>query len=221
MEIRPDRQIIDLTHRLDEEATPFPGAPPVKITAHSFRLEPGDGRQRISTSELTTSLHCGTHMDAPFHFFADGRTIDEVPLEACCGPALLLRLPASIHLGRIDADHLSPHDTRIKEASRVIFNTGWHHRWGSSDYFTAHPVITKRAAELLVEQGVRLVGVDTPSVDQAPYESHLALLDNGILIIENLTNLDAITKGVFELCAFPLKIGGRDGSPVRAVALMS
>jgi kynurenine formamidase len=221
MENRSRRKIIDLTHRLDEETTPFPGDPPVKIAVHSIRLEPGDGRQRISASELTTSLHCGTHMDAPFHFFADGRTIDEVPLEACCGPALLLRLPASSHQGRIDADHLSPHGARIKEVARVVINTGWHHRWGSSDYFTAHPVITKRAAELLVEHGVRLVGVDTPSVDQAPYETHLSLLGNGVLIIENLTNLDAITNGVFELCALPLKVGGRDGSPVRAVALMS
>ena len=72
----------------------------------------------------------------------------------------------------------------------------------------------------LLDCGVQLVGVDTPSVDRLPFEAHLALLGHGVLIVENLTNLDAIPADVFQLVALPLKILGRDGSPVRAVALV-
>ena len=64
-----------------------------------------------------------------------------------------------------------------------------------------------------------LIGVDTPSVDRPPFEAHLAILGAGALIVENLTNLDAIGPEVFQLIATPLKILGRDGSPVRAVAI--
>ncbi len=99
-----------------------------------------------------------------------------------------------------------------------MLNTGWHHRWGSADYFTAHPVITGEAAQFLVDCGVMLVGVDTPSVDRAPYPAHLVLLGNDVLIVENLTNLDAIDGDDFEFIALPLAVVGRDGSPVRAAA---
>ena len=76
-------------------------------------------------------------------------------------------------------------------------------------------MITGPAARLLVDCGVQLVGVDTPSVDRSPFEAHLALLGNDVLIVENLTNLDAIPGENFELVAVPLAILGRDGSPVR------
>lgn len=211
---------IDLSHSLDEKTSPFPGDPPVKIKVFDTPSLPGaDGRKKINASQITMSLHCGTHMDAPFHFFTDGKTIDQVPLESCVGPAFHLRLPKSIQLGQIDVEDLAPHAAKIQETTRVILNTGWHHRWGSSEYFSEHPVLTQRAAEFLVNQGVRLVGVDTPSVDRPPYEAHFALLGNDVLIVENLTNLDPIRGEVFELHAIPLKIGGRDGSPVRAVAV--
>ena len=120
----------------------------------------------------------------------------------------------------IDVEAVAPHAERLRKTRRVVFNTHWHHRWGADDYFTAHPVITGPAAKFLVDCGVVLVGVDTPSVDRPPYPAHLELLGAGLLIVENLTNLDSITGDEFELIALPLAIHGRDGSPVRTVAVL-
>lgn len=214
------RQLIDLSHPLSSGTPAFPGDPPpeIKIFDSTTSKSVGGGRH-LNCSHLAMSLHCGTHMDAPFHFFESGRTIDQVVLDRCIGPALLVRLPHDVHGPAIEARHLTPHAVQIRARGRVIFDTSWHHRWGAENYFTEHPLITGPAAQFLVECGVVLVGVDTPSVDREPFDAHLALLGNDVLIVENLTNLDAIPGDLFDLIALPLAITGRDGSPVRAVAL--
>jgi arylformamidase len=215
------RRIIDLSHPLSPRTPAFPGDPALAITIFdSAATSSSAGERHLNCSHLAMSLHCGTHMDAPFHFFQDRTTIDQVLLDRCIGPALLLRLPFAVHGLSIEAEHLAPHEERLRATRRVVFNTAWHHRWGADDYFSAHPVISGAAARFLVDCGVQLVGVDTPSVDRPPFEAHLALLGNDVLIVENLTNLDAIDGDVFQFIAAPLKIVGRDGSPVRAVAMV-
>ena len=87
-------------------------------------------------------------------------------------------------------------------------------------FFTDFPVITTEAAQFLVDCGTELIGIDTPSIDKAPNESHFIVLGNDTLIIENLTNLNLIEEDVFHLIALPLKITGRDGSPVRVAAVL-
>lgn len=79
--------------------------------------------------------------------------------------------------------------------------------------------MTGDAAEFLVDRGITLIGVDFPSIDRPPFPAHEMLLGNDVLILENLTNLDAVTGPVFQLSAIPLRIIGRDGSPVRAIAI--
>jgi arylformamidase len=214
------RQTIDLSHPLGPETPVFPGDPPLEIRVFDSANNSTAGERHLNCSHLAMSLHCGTHMDAPFHFFQDRATIDRIPLDRCSGPALLVRLPHEQHGLVIDANHLARFEPRLRSTARVVFNTGWHHRWGADDYFTAHPVITGAAARFLVDCGVTLVGVDTPSVDRDPFEAHLALLGHDVLIVENLTNLDAIPGDVFHLVALPLAIIGRDGSPVRAAAIV-
>ncbi len=159
-------------------------------------------------------------MDAPYHFFSNARTIDQVSLEHCIGQSLLVRLDFE-SCPSIELKHLLPYKSRLQDTQRIVFNTSWYHRWGSQGYFTDHPVITGPAAQFLVDCGVVLVGVDTPSVDRDPYAAHLTLLGNDVLIIENLSNLDSIVGDEFRLIATPLAIPGRDGSPVRAVAMQS
>jgi len=212
------QQWIDLSHPLGPETPPFPGDPPVAIRVFDSTTNSTADERHMNCSHLAMSLHCGTHMDAPFHFFQQGATIDRIPLARCAGPALLVRLPHESHGLVIDAQHLTALEPQLRATGRVVFNTGWHHRWGDEDYFMGHPVITGAAARFLVECGVTLVGVDTPSVDRDPYEAHLALLGGDVLIVENLTKLDAIPGDVFQLVALPLAIVGRDGSPVRAAA---
>jgi len=215
------KHIIDLSHALSSATPAFPGDPSLEIKIlDSTEAQSVAGERHLNSSHLSMGLHCGTHMDAPFHFFGEGPTIDQVLLERCMGPALVIRLPSTEHGPTIDRKHLVRYETGLREATRVILNTGWHHRWGMDNYFSEHPVITGEAAQFLVDCGVQLIGVDTPSVDRAPYPAHLVFLGNGVLIVENLTNLDAINADTFELIATPLKIAGRDGSPVRAVAIM-
>lgn len=211
--------IVDLSHPLGPQTAAFPGDPPPAIQILDTATNPtSDQKRHMNCSAIATSLHCGTHMDAPFHFFPDGRRIDQVPLDRCVGPTLLVRLPFETHAS-IGREHLEPYESQLREARRIVINTRWHHRWGAADYFTQHPVITEAAARFLVECGTLLVGVDIPSVDQDPYAAHLELLGNDVLIVENLTNLDAVVGDVFHLIATPLAISGRDGSPVRAVAV--
>jgi kynurenine formamidase len=211
---------VDLSHPLSEATPPFPGDPPVEITVLDATLASDDQpREHLNCSRLTACVHCGTHMDAPFHFFANGATIDQVSLSTCCGPALLINLQGCLAPHAvIDAGDLQRWRNEMKVIPRIILYTGWYGHWNQPDYFDAHPVLTRAAARLVVESGVRLIGVDFPSVDRAPYEAHLELLGNGVVIVENLTNLHQLPEGSFELLANPLAILGRDGSPVRAVA---
>jgi arylformamidase len=210
-------RIIDLSHPLSEDTPAFPGDVPVKITIADSTQDTAPAQHRhLNCGQLSMSLHCGTHMDAPFHFFGDGQTIDQVPLDRCMGTAVLVKV--SSDLAAIEAKHVAGYESAIRASRRVVFNTGWHHRWNCQEYFTEHPVISGQAAQFLVDCGVVLVGVDTPSVDRPPFEAHLTLLGNNVIIVENLTNLDAIETSTFELIAVPLRILGRDGSPVRAVA---
>jgi arylformamidase len=214
-------QIIDLSHPLSPDTPVFPGDPAVQVTIFDSTDTPNvTGGRHLNCSHIGMSLHCGTHMDAPFHFVQDAATIDRVLLDCCMGPAVLIRLPWDVHGLTIEREHLAGHESQLCACRRVVFTTLWHRRWGAANYLSAHPVITGPAAQLLVDWGVQLVGVDTPSVDRPPFEAHLALLGHGVLIVENLTNLDAIPVDAFQLVALPLKILGRDGSPVRAVALV-
>jgi kynurenine formamidase len=208
--------IIDLSHTLDPSTPVYPGDPPVAFeTMDSTSGPPEDGRRRVNLSALRAGLHAGTHLDAPFHFFGERETVDRVPLDHCVGTAVLARIEKEV----IEPRHLQRYEGRARGCGRIVINTGWHHRWGMPDYFEGHPVLSADAARLLVEWGVVLVGVDTPSVDREPFEAHVTLLNNDILIVENLTNLDAVDAELFTFAALPLKLGGRDGSPVRAVAL--
>jgi kynurenine formamidase len=220
MRDRGEVAMIDLSHRLDQDSPVYPNYPRVEVTVLDATERAAiAGRRRLNSSQVRIGLHCGTHMDAPFHFFGDGTTIDAVELDRCVGAAALVRLANGADDVPIEPSDLAPAEAAIRMAGRVIINTGWHHRWGAPEYFDAHPVLSGAAARYLVDLGVHLVGIDTPSVDRAPFEAHLALLGNDVLIVENLTNLDAIERDLFTFAALPLPLRGRDGSPVRAVAL--
>ena len=215
------RRIIDLSYPLAPSTPPFPGDSPVAVevqTTIPAGIPPGTPGY-MNTSALRTSLHTGTHMDAFFHFYHGRSTIDQIPLQQCLGPALLLDLSKRRAREVIAEEDLAPHRQAIYRTPKVILNTGWSQNWGNSLYFTEYPALTASAARFLVDCGTELVGVDTPSVDYAPNDAHFILLGNEVLIVENLTNLDQIGQPLFDFAALPLKITGRDGSPVRAIAI--
>ena len=164
-------------------------------------------------------MHCGTHMDAPFHFIPGGSTIDQIPLERCIGPCTFIRLKNCVPHQVIEAEDLEIHFDQLRQRPKVIIETGWYKNWARDNYFSDHPLISGNAAKFLVRCGVHLIGVDTPSVDINPFEAHLEFLSHNVAIIENLTNLEPIHSDVFELIALPLKLTAREASPVRAIAV--
>ena len=216
------RRIVDLSHRLDQSTPPFPGDAPVEITVQmSIPADhPPGAPGYLNTSILRASLHTGTHMDAFFHFYHRRATIDRIPLAQCMGPALLLDLSHKRAKEEITEADLAPCQESISRTPKVVLNTGWAQNWGKAPYFTEYPALTGNAARFLVECGVELIGIDTPSVDYPPNDAHFVLLGNDVLIVENLTNLDQIGRPLFDFTALPLKITGRDGSPVRAIAVV-
>jgi arylformamidase len=205
-------RIVDLSQPVDAGTPVFPGDGPVRVTV----LDQG----AVNLSRIDLSLHTGTHMDAPFHFFSGAETIDQVPLERCMGPARLIDLRGLAAETGIRREHLVTCPEPLLRAHAAILHTGWSKQWGAPRYFTDHPCLTADAAQYLVDCGVQLVGVDMPSVDRAPYPAHQILLRAGVPVVENLTNLDAIGAGPFRIVVLPLKLAGRDGSPVRAVAIV-
>lgn len=215
-------RLVDLSHPVDDGTPVHPGDPVV-------RLRPAATLARDGCNVLHVSLgsHSGTHVDAPFHVVADGARIDEVPLELCHGPAVVVDVRDAGERGRIEWPALAPCAPAFGPGRIVVLHTGWSEHWGSERY-AAHPFLTGEAARRLVATGVRTVGIDAFSVDETVVHgparglpAHEAVLGAGGVLIENLTGLDAL-EGEPEvvLSVLPLRLSGADGAPVRAVALL-
>jgi arylformamidase len=165
-----------------------------------------------NVGRLHVSVHTGTHGDAPYHYNQAGAKMDEVPVETYVGPARVVDIR-----GRTDITIalLAAHD--FSATPRVLFKSD---SWPDPAFFP--PAWPLRAADVpawLSARGVKLVGMDVPSVDHLTSKDlpiHHALDAAGIVILENL-DLRAVSPGVYELIALPLKIKDGDGSPVRAI----
>ncbi len=177
-----------------------------------------------NTTNLLLYSHAGTHLDAPAHFVGGGRTVDQLDLAKCVGPALVIDLSHKPANSLITIDDLKPFESRISQGSRLLLRTDWDKHANQPDYRTRFPRIALEMAEWLVERGIWLLGVEAPAVaslqDREELKAvHRALLRGGIVIVESLANLrDLRAQDVFFI-ALPLKIDGCDGSPVRAVAI--
>ncbi len=193
----------------------FPGDPEPQIKG------PSDEQGSWRVSELRIGTHTGTHVDAASHYFPDGKTLDQYPLERFLVPAVVA---VTIGLGEnsaIDRTALSGSLSRIPKGGGLLIRTDWDAYWGTESYMR-HPYVSPEAAEAIVASGVRLVGIDTLNVDSTVDGSHRAhetLLGNDCLIVENLRGLAQLQESVvYQLSVLPLLLQGLDGSPVRAVA---
>jgi arylformamidase len=221
-------RLIDLSHPLEPATPPWPGNPPVEVH-HLSTIPPARGPGDRSapgapiscnTSAFLTCNHTGTHMDSPAHFYNGLQTIEQVPLEMCIGPAALVDARHIEPRAEIGPADLTSSEEAIKAAGKVVFWTGWSSRWGDHNYFDDYPVLSEAAAVWLVERGVHLVGMDTPSPDRDPHPAHYVLLGANMVIVENMTNLERIGRDVFELIVVPLPLRGLEASPVRAIAVL-
>jgi arylformamidase len=161
------------------------------------------------------SSHTGTHLDAPRHFFEAGLAIDGLDLRLLMGPARVCAFPhATTHL---TADDLRP--LELAGIQRLLLQTPNAALWEKTGFQTDYTALTESAAHLLVETGVRLVGIDYLSVDafeRHDFPVHRILLGAGVLILEGL-DLRAVPPGDYELLALPLLLEHGDGAPTRAI----
>jgi arylformamidase len=186
------------------------------VTAPPFELEE---RRRMSkgdpnnSSALNMSVHSGTHIDAPFHFVAEGPTIDQLPLDRFIGPALVVEVEAERYITKEQVESIM-----LDGATRVLFKTRNSELLHQREYEPDFAAFSVEAAESLVEQGVKLVGLDYLSIAHADEQVpvHRAFLDHGVVLLEGI-DLLAVTPGRYELMCLPIPIGDSDGAPCRAV----
>lgn len=169
--------------------------------------------------------HSGTHLDAPLHFDAGDGTVDRIPLERCLGPAWVADLTPIEPKALITVSHLGGIASKVRRGDGLLLRTGWSSFVERPEiYRDGLPRISRELAEWCVEKGVRLLGVEPPSVadvnDLAEVTAiHRILLGGEVIIVEGLTNLSALEQERVFFCAVPLKIDGGDGSPCRAFVL--
>lgn len=214
-------KIIDLSQPLYHNC---PGWPTSALTEVNY--EAIAGKDGYTVENLKISVHTGTHLDAPFHFFPDGKTIDEIPVGEFQGEAVLVNLFGIEADTGISVDHLIKYENKIQKGDIVILYTGWGQKRNiTREYYYQWPYLTKEGAEWLLEKGVKGVGIDGLSIggwgpDKGP-QPHTVLLKNNIWLLEELLIDEELLKHErFYLTAFPLKLRRFGGSPTRAVAFI-
>lgn len=180
----------------------------------------------FNTTMLHLYSHAGTHMDAPRHFLQAGGTIDNVLLDKCIGPAFVVDLSHAEPNSILEIADLEPCADKITSGSRLLLRTDWDKQASQPEYRTHMPRISAELAIWLVERGVVMLGLETPSVASLRPENkaeltevHQILLNAEIVIVESLANLRSLQQEWVEFIALPLKLEHCDGSPVRAVAI--
>lgn len=200
-------KIWDISPTLDHDLPVWPGDTPYQ-SATTWEIANGCP---VKVSKLTMSTHAGAHCDAPSHYSVQGRPIDQVNLETYIGPCRVIHLPGT---RIVQAEQLLPFLQRTP--SRVLLRT---YHTSPTQWDSNFPCISADAIHVLAKHGVKLIGIDSPSLD--PQESktldaHHAVEQHGMAILEGIV-LDAINPGDYELIALPLKLSGLDASPVRAI----
>ncbi|SHH70649.1 Kynurenine formamidase [Desulfofustis glycolicus DSM 9705] len=211
-------QVIDLSQELAPGMVVYPGSPQPQF--RQVATIESDGYREMM---MTLCTHHGTHLDAPAHLIAGGLTVDQLAPASFVGEALVLDFTRP-DTATVDVQDLRPYEAIISGHDFVLLHTGWSKFWGDRRYFADYPVLSEAAARWLVAAGLRGVGVDTMSVDApaaAGLPVHRLLLAGGLVIVENLNNLAALPHHSFFFSCLPLRLKDGDGSPVRAVALLS
>jgi len=169
---------------------------------------------------LQFQSHNGTHMDAPGHVIEGAPFLDQLPVDRFCGSAVVIDC-TDLGVGDwITMKHIRAAGEAAMSADFILLRTGWSKYWGAESYLDDFPAIDEEVAQFLVDTGKKGVGMDTISVDRITVEElgiHKKLLSRGVLIVENLHNLDKI-QGPCRFFALPLHYDNADGAAVRAIA---
>ena len=203
-------KLIDVSVPLDATLPAYPHNTPFSLEPIK-RLANGDSS---NVSALHMSAHCGTHVDAPRHFFDSGPGTEALPLDLLMGRVRVIQINSRTSIA---AEDLADQD--FSEDVRILIKTRNSLLWGTPEFRPDYIGVTESGARHLVAHGIKLVGVDYLSVEQfktpgAP--AHRVLLGAGAIVIEGL-NLRDVEPGIYDLCCLPLRIVGADGAPARVV----
>jgi arylformamidase len=220
----PAVRVIDLSHTVEDGMLTYPGLPAPVISAHLSRE---DSREHYAPGtefhigKIEMVANTGTYLDSPFHRFAGRKDLSELPLSSL---ANLDGIVVRIHPQQDRAIQVAAFRGRELTAKAVLVQTGWSAHWRTGQYFEGHPFLTEAAAEYLVAEKVTLVGIDSLNIDSTAggrRPVHTVLLDNGIPIVEHLTNLESLPVEGFKFFAVPVKVRGLGSFPVRAFGIVS
>src|SRR5262245_43238742 len=215
--------LIDVSHVVESGMVTYKGLPAPLVcdflSREASRKVYAPGTE-FHIGRIDMVANTGTYLDAPFHRFADGIDLSELPLERLANlPGLVVRLdPAA---GRaVTREMFGSLDVRGKA---VLVHTGWDTHWRTDHYFEGHPFLTADAAAYLAEAGAALVGIDSLNIDDTADMTrpvHTALLGAGVPVAEHLTGLARLPDEDFRFFAVPVKVKGMGTFPVRAFALV-
>jgi arylformamidase len=203
-------QVYDVSLILDENLPSWPGDPPAKLE-RTARIEAGD---EYNCSQMFSSLHWGTHVDAPFHFNPQGWTIDQIPLEVLMGTTTVIELG---HPAIIKLNHLKKYN--LNSVERLLIKTRNSTYWDEPPlhFQKNYTCLSREVAEYFVRLDLKVVGIDYLSIecyDDPEYPVHKILCKQNIIIIEGL-DLRQIRPGQYDMICLPLRIKNGDGAPAR------
>lgn len=204
------KKIIDISMELSNSTPEWPGDMPFSYELSVTKEQSGS----VNVGKLQSSTHIGTHVDAPFHYDDQGIKIDELPLDIYLSKAQVVDVSGLSTISAADLVSLEEGVTTL-----LLKTVSWKDR---SQFPETWPVFDESIAEWMADSGIRLLGVDVPSVDPETSKElpmHQAMNRHQRFILEGIV-LDDVAVGVYQLAALPLKIKGGEGSPVRAILYM-
>jgi kynurenine formamidase len=198
-------KLIDLSVAINEDTPVYPGDPRIVIKPAGLFSEDGYNDHLVSLG-----THVGTHIDAPFHMLADGKKLDQIPIEQFIGRGLYIDAQDGFDLENVKS-------VDVREGDIVLFHTGIISRYHEPSYYQDYPEIPEDIAQYLVGKNIKMVGMDMSGPDHPPHNIHKIFLNGGVLIIENMTNLDQLKGEEFMVYALPINLH-LDGGPARVIA---
>jgi arylformamidase len=208
------KRIIDLSYDITHQMRVFPDDPAVGVLRHQHY------QNGYFVSQLIMGTHTGTHIDVPAHKIQGGKAVDEVPIDHFTGKAYVMDFTFLKPLEEISGEQLEKFREKVKDVRTVIIKTNWGQHFGQDDFFTSFPGLSEQAVEWFAKNNIRLIGLESPSVNAIKHQQiHTLLLEKEIGIVESLANVNEISNEYVELFAVPLKLKGLDGSPVRAFVI--
>jgi kynurenine formamidase len=217
------KRLIDLSHTVEDGMITYKGLPAPIVcdywTREHSRQFYAEGTE-FQIGKIEMIANTGTYLDSPFHRYAHGKDLSELPLTSLADlDGIVIRVPASVRA--VDRSAFAGLDLRGKA---ILVHTGWSRHWRTDQYFEGHVFLTRDAAQHLADSGAAIVGIDSYNIDDTADKTrpaHTILLGADIPVVEHMTGLDLLPDTGFRFYAVPVKVKGMGTFPVRALAVVN